>query len=281
MRRNDHAGSGSLGADGTVHWRGADRRAPLPTRVSGLPALPDSYTEVLDRGLAALELDLPRSVRTAIDDHVRLLIAWTTAINLTAIREPSEIARLHVVDSLAAVPVLRRAGASTAVDIGSGGGFPGLPIALALPARRGLLVESVSRKAAFLRAAVDVAAGGAANRVEVANERAEVLGRRPADREAWDAVTARAIGSLADLVELAFPLLRPGGCLVAWKRGDIAAEIEPARRAARALGGGAVDVRAAEAGGLLPDHRLVVVTKAGPTPDAFPRDPALRRRRPW
>jgi 16S rRNA (guanine527-N7)-methyltransferase len=114
----------------------------------------------------------------------------------------------------------------------------------------------------------------------VAGERAEALASEARHRERWPAVTARAVGSLAELVELAFPLLTVGGRLVAWKRGDIAAEVIGARRAAAALGGGTLDEVPVRVSGL-EGHLLVVVTKRGRTGAEFPRDPAVRRRQPW
>ena len=131
--------------------------------------------------------------RAAIDGHVRLLLAWTAAINLTAIRDPAEVAIAHVLDSLTAVPLLRAMGIDAFVDIGSGGGLPGLPLAIALPARRALLVESTGKKARFLETAVAAvmpeAQGGdvpgSDPPVDVAAVRAEALARDPAHRGAW------------------------------------------------------------------------------------------------
>ena len=212
----------------------------------------------------------------AIDDHVRLLLAWNAAINLTAIREPAEMALRHVIDSLTAVPLLRDAGGF--VDLGSGGGFPGMPLAAVLPVDRVALVDSVGKKAAFLAAAIEVA--GLSSRVGVAAARAEELASEARHRERWPAVTARAVGSLAELVELAFPLLAVGGRLVAWKSGNIAAEVVRAHYAVAALGGGSIDVEPVDVAGL-GGHRLVIVTKRGRTSADFPRDPAVRRRVPW
>jgi 16S rRNA (guanine527-N7)-methyltransferase len=119
-----------------------------------------------------------------------------------------------------------------------------------------------------------------ADRVTVATARAETLAGDPTHRERWPVVTVRAVAGLDELVELAFPLLAVGGVLVAWKRGDLAGELAAARRAADALGGGAIATeRVAVAG--LDDHRLVVVEKGGPTLPGWPRDPALRARHPW
>jgi 16S rRNA (guanine527-N7)-methyltransferase len=253
-------------------------REPLPTRVEDTPDLPAAYHDTLDAGLDALGLSLPPAARAAIDGHARLLLAWTTAINLTAIREPAEVARAHVLDSLTATALLRDRGIDRFADLGSGGGYPGLPLAAALPAGRALLLEPIAKKTRFLTTAID--ALGLGGIVEAAAVRAETLAADARHRGRWPAVTARAVGSLADLVELAVPLLVPGGVLVAWKRGDIADEVAAARRALTALGGGIVEGHPIELAGLT-GHRLVVVTGRGSTPAAYPRDPATRRRRPW
>jgi 16S rRNA (guanine527-N7)-methyltransferase len=173
--------------------------------------------------------------------------------------------------------VLRAAGIDSFLDIGSGGGYPSLPLASAV-AGEVMLVESVAKKARFLEAAV--VALGLAGRVSVAARRAEEVAHDPHQRERWPAVTARAVGSLADLVELAFPLLTTTGLLVAWKSEGVDAELAAARRATRALGGGELAVHPVPIERLA-GHRLVVATKRGRSPDAYPRDPAARRRRPW
>lgn len=251
------------------------QREPLPTRVEDLPALPPAYVDVLDAGLEELDLALDPAVRQAIDGHVRLLLAWTGYINLTSIREPADVALHHVLDSLSVLVPLRRRGIGRFVDIGSGGGLPGIPLAVALPAERALLVESVGKKAGFLEVAV--AALDLTGRVAVEPRRAEDVARDPRDRERWPAVTARAVAALPELVELAFPLLTPGGVLVAWKRGAIDAELDGAAAILDGLGGGRIEVLDAGLTGL-PGHRLVVVEKTGRTGDSWPRDPAVRRR---
>jgi 16S rRNA (guanine527-N7)-methyltransferase len=173
---------------------------------------------------------------------------------------------------------MRGRGITRFLDLGSGGGYPGLPLAVVLPAERALLVEPTAKKARFLETVVE--ATGLADRVDVAAVRAEALAADPAHRGRWPAVTARAVASLADLVELSFPLLAPGGVLFAWKRGDLVAEVAAAQRAIEALGGGALASVAVRVAGL-EDHRLVVVARRGRVPPGYPRDPAARKRRPW
>src|SRR3954452_3947420 len=253
-------------------------REPLPTRLADIPPLPSDYHDALDAGLEELALALPDAARAAIDGHARLLLAWTTAINLTAIRDPAAVAVAHVVDSLAALPVLREAGADRFIDIGSGSGYPAIPLAAAYPAVRALLLEPIGKKARFL--SVVAAATGLATTVEAAPVRAEALAADRRHRGLWPAVTARAVAPLPELVELAVPLLAPGGSLIAWKRGDITDEVAAAERALAALGGGSIELRPVSASGL-DAHCLAVVTARGDAPTAYPRDPATRRRRPW
>ena len=223
-------------------------------------------------------MEIAAGARDAIDGHVRLLLAWNEAINLTAIRDAADAATGHVVDSLTALPILRERSVETFVDLGSGGGFPGLPLAIALPSEQVVLVDSVGKKARFLDTVVRALALD--GRVATYTGRAEGLAREHDHRERWQAVTARAVASLPELAELAFPLLEPGGIFIAWKRGDIDAELAAAGRAVDALGGGTLDTRSVEARSL-PSHCLVVIRKDGRTPDRFPRDPAQRRRSPW
>jgi 16S rRNA (guanine527-N7)-methyltransferase len=278
-RRAD-AGSGVAQSAGAPEIAPPPVRDPLPTRVWGLPPLPAEYAEVLGAGLAALApypLRLPEPVRAAIDDHVRLLLAWNDAINLSGIREAGPIAREHVLDSLTALGPLRRAGIDEVVDLGSGGGYPGLPLALALPARRALLVESIGKKARFLETAV--AAVGAQGRIAVAATRAEAVAADPRHWGRWRAVVSRAMAELAELSELGLPLLARGGLLVAWKRLPVEEELAASGEAVARLGGHVRGCQAVAVPGL-EDHVLVLVEKVGPTPPGFPRDPAARRRRP-
>jgi 16S rRNA (guanine527-N7)-methyltransferase len=254
-------------------------REPLPSRVEGLPELPIEAQAVLDKGLATLGLtDLAGPARIALADHLRLLLAWNSAINLTAIRDPTEAARRHVLDSLTAVPILRERGIDAVVDLGSGGGFPGLPLAAVLPARRTLLVDSVAKKARFLETAAE--ALGLSDRVEAFAGRAEELAADRRHRERWPAVVARAIGGLTELAELGLPLLARYGVLIAWKRRDVLPELGAAERAVEILGGDPPIVVDVDPRLGLDRHVLVVVTKTDRTPAVYPRDPAERKRRP-
>jgi 16S rRNA (guanine527-N7)-methyltransferase len=220
---------------------------------------------------------LQPEAREAMDGHVQLLVAWNQAINLTAVRDPVEMARVHVLDSLAAVPLLAGLGVRAFLDLGSGGGFPGVPLSAALGAERVLLVDSVAKKVRFLATVIE--AVGLTRTTAAEQARAEALALDQRDREAWPAVTARAVAPLADLIEVALPLVAPGGVLVAWKGASAAAELAAAAPALRALRAGPARVLDAGVAGFA-GHRLVVVPRGGPIDPRFPRDPAERRRRP-
>jgi 16S rRNA (guanine527-N7)-methyltransferase len=260
----------------------------LPTDVGATPALDLVFNEILDRGLSDLALKLDATARGAIEGHVRLLLAWNQHVNLSGLRTSEQVARGHVLDSLIAVPALRALGVTqpALIDLGSGGGFPGLPLAVALPAGRAALVDSIGKKAAFLKVAATAAAHDSVP-IDVLAERAEDLAEEPDQREAWDIVTARAVGTLAEVAELGLPLAKTGGFVVTWKSAGPKAEkaqqeIADATRIIRAAGGDRpriVDLPAADALGL-PGHCLVVIDKIRPTPDGYPRAPGERRRRP-
>jgi 16S rRNA (guanine527-N7)-methyltransferase len=272
-------------------------RVALPHSVDATAPLDAVFAEVFERGLTQLGLILDASTRAAIEAHARLLLAWNEHVNLSGLRTAEQVARGHVLDSLVAVETLRGLGRArpSLLDLGSGGGYPGLPLAVALPARRAALVDSIGKKAAFLEVAAAAVSGAlraapapAKNPLEllVLAERAEDLANEHGQRETWDIVTARALGSVAEVAELGLPLVHVGGHVVCWKlagtASGLAAEIAAATRVIQAAGGGTarvVNLPAAAAVGLA-GHCLVVIRKRVPTPARYPRSPGERRRRP-
>jgi 16S rRNA (guanine527-N7)-methyltransferase len=222
----------------------------------------------------AARFSLPSGAPERLERLLELVAAEPQA--LTTVRDPAGAVEIHVADSLAAldVPAVRRAG--RIADLGSGGGYPGLVLALALPDAQVALVESVGKKAAFLeRAAVDLGL----DTVEVVPRRAEDW---PAGLARADVVTARALAPLAVLVEYAAPLLVPGGALVAWKGRPEAAEIADADVAAARLGMStptARDVPADLVRGA-ERRRLYLSSRVGDLPAGYPRRPGMARKRP-
>jgi 16S rRNA (guanine527-N7)-methyltransferase len=184
--------------------------------------------------------------------------------------------RVHVLDSLTGLEVPELAAAKRIADVGAGAGFPGLVLAVALPGAEVDLIESIARKCGFIERAA--AAAGIAN-ASVVNARSEAVAEE-SGREAYDAVTARAVGRLSTLAELASPLLREGGVLVAWKGKRDAGEEEEMDRAAAALA--MRPERILEVGDRAGSrHRhLHVIRKSGSTPADLPRRPGVAKKRP-
>jgi 16S rRNA (guanine527-N7)-methyltransferase len=184
--------------------------------------------------------------------------------------------RVHVVDSLTGLEVPEVQIAGRIADVGAGAGFPGFALAVALPQAQVDLIESVGRKCEFMRRAIEAA--GIAN-AAVHNARSEDWAAS-AGREAYDVVTARAVGRLSTLAELASPLLKPEGVLVAWKGKRDADEEQQLERAVDALAmspEAILDV-GDRAGS---EHRhLHVIRKTGPTPESLPRRPGMAKKRP-
>jgi len=217
-------------------------------------ALPQAAREQLEKVLDLLAEERA-SVSSVVDER-----AW----------------RVHVVDSLTGleVPELRAAG--HIADVGAGAGFPGLVLAVALPETQIDLVESVGRKCEFMQRAIEAAGVGNAT---VLNTRSEDLASG-AGRDAYDVVTARAVGRLSTLAELASPLLKPNGVLVAWKGKRHPDEEEQLANAAEDLAMGPEQILDVgnRAGS---EHRhLHVIRKTGPTPPNLPRKPGIAKKRP-
>jgi 16S rRNA (guanine527-N7)-methyltransferase len=187
--------------------------------------------------------------------------------------------RVHVEDSLSGLALVGTP--ERVADVGAGAGFPGLVVAAALPATRVDLIESVGRKADFIERAI--AAGGFENATAIAARSEEWAQRDPPDggAGAYDVVTARAVGRLATLAELASPLLRDGGVLVAWKgRRDPEEEAE-LERAAADLAMRPGEIRAASGAAGFEHRHLHVIAKAGPTPSGLPRRAGIAKKRPF
>jgi 16S rRNA (guanine527-N7)-methyltransferase len=232
----------------------------------------------LAREAARLGLELSSEQIAVCERYAQELIERNTSVNLTAITEPVDIAHKHFLDSWTAFGARRWLGSERVIDVGSGAGFPGLALRIAKPALRVTLVESVTKKARFLE---ETSALLGLSDVEVRNERAEALAHERRDR--YDVATARAVGSLGQVIEYLLPFLRVGGDAIVWK-GRTEQEMTGARKAATAIGGeitALVSTADLGVGDLLPGRNLVVIRKTRPTPARYPRSAAEARRRPW
>jgi len=209
--------------------------------------------------------------------HAEMVLAANTRVRLTAITSWEEILIKHILDCLFPLVLDDRLSAGlTVADLGSGGGYPGLALAIAAPGSSFVLIEATNKKAVFIRETAD--AIGLAN-VTVWPRRAEEAGWN-AGRGFFDIVTARAVADLPVLTELAHPLLRTGGILMAWKGPEAAVEIEGAGRAFARLGAEIAAVHAYELPQQMGRRSLVIVRKTQATPDGFPRRPGMAEKKP-
>jgi 16S rRNA (guanine527-N7)-methyltransferase len=225
----------------------------------------------IKQAAAAFGADLEGSLGVALARFLELLLSTNRSFNLTAITDLDAAWPRHVLDSLSLLPSLSADPAlQHIVDVGSGGGLPGLPLALALPGRSFTLLEATGKKATFL---AEVSRELGLSNVTVVNERAEVFGQG-AGRTRFDAATARALSRMPVLLELTLPLLRVGGVCLALKGEQAQAEIDEAQRALALLGG---EVREARR---TPTGTIVIVDKLRPTPARYPRRPGEPKRSP-
>jgi 16S rRNA (guanine527-N7)-methyltransferase len=198
----------------------------------------------------------------------RELLDWNARFNLTAIRDPQEMRIKHFLDSLTCQMAFRGQPPTRLCDIGTGAGFPGLPLKILYPDMRLTLVESIGKKLTFCQhAAESLGLSG----VEFLNTRAEDIGRLRGHREAYDWVTARAVANLPVLCEYLLPLVQPGGSMLAQKGSSAPMEARAAEKAIRVLGGGPAELIPVQLPGLADERWLVVVKKEKPTPAAYPR----------
>jgi 16S rRNA (guanine527-N7)-methyltransferase len=219
-------------------------------------------------------LPLSQSQLRALEQVLELLAEERASVS--SVTKPGQAWKAHVEDSLTGLEVTELAEASRISDIGSGAGFPGLVLAVALPHARVELIESVGRKCEFIQRAIDAA--GIAN-ATVRNSRSEEIAASAA-RESYDVVTVRALGRLSTLAELASPLLAESGVLVAWKGKRDPGEEQQLERAATQLAMNPeriLDV--GDRAGSRHRH-LHVLRKCGPTPTDLPRRPGIAKKRP-
>lgn len=211
------------------------------------------------------------------DRYAALLVEWNRKMNLTGITDPEGMLIKHFVDSLTAAPFLPSDPFSL-IDVGTGAGFPGVPLAILRPDCTLTLLDSLQKRLTFLEA-VCTALNLPARRIHA---RAEDAGRRPELRERFDVATARAVAPLPLLCEYCLPFVRPGGCFVALKGPDAPAETEAAARALRELHGEVTQTAALTLPAEEPLHRQVLtIRKKSPTPDKYPRPSAKIAKHPW
>jgi 16S rRNA (guanine527-N7)-methyltransferase len=233
----------------------------------------------LAEGTKRLRLGVSPDQLEAFRAYMEEMEAARPSLRLTALTDPEAVQRRHFLEPLALLVALEEMGplGEAAIDIGSGAGFPGLPIKIVRPGLTLTLLEAHGRRAAFLQRLVQrLGLKG----VTVINSRAEELAHDPDHREAYELALARALAPLPVLIELALPFLTVGGLLAAPKGSGARREVQDAVAALRACGGLVESLRPLQVPGAETAPTLVVVRKTSGTPNHFPRRPGIPAKRP-
>jgi 16S rRNA (guanine527-N7)-methyltransferase len=222
-------------------------------------------------------LRLTGSQLSAFGRYADELVAWNERVNLTAITEAGSIETRHFLDSLTCLTAMGGMPGGRVIDIGTGAGFPGIPLKIAHPQLRLTLVEATGKKAEFCR---HVVGRLGLEGVDVIHGRAEDIGHSPEHRETYDWALARAVAVLPVLVEYLLPLLRIGGRAIAQKGETGPAEAQTAERALRLVGGRVGQILPVELPGVAEPRFLIVMEKVARTPETYPRRPGVPAKKP-
>ena len=213
----------------------------------------------------------------ALMNYERELLDWNQKFNLTAIRDAEGIRTKHFLDSFSCVLAWKGNPPSRLVDVGTGAGFPGLPLKILYPAMRLTLVESVGKKARFCRHIVDEMK---MEGVDVLTVRAEEVGQMAAHREQYDWAVARAVADLPVLAEYLLPLLQVSGHMLAQKGVSGPAEVHKSEQALKMLGGQMRQLIPVTLPGVADERYLVVIDKVAATPGQYPRKSGIPAKKP-
>jgi 16S rRNA (guanine527-N7)-methyltransferase len=224
-----------------------------------------------------LEIELSENQRRQFNQFFELLVEWNKHMNLTGIVEYDEVLSKHFFDSLTCIKGLEDWANKKVIDVGTGAGFPGVPMKIAIPTLEITLLDSLSKRINFLGA---VAGELGLENVELIHGRAEDYGQNSAYRETYDAAISRAVADLSVLSEYVLPFIKVGGVFVAQKSLGAKEEIESSTNAIKILGGQIRDIIEVKVPGIDIVHSLVVIEKVESTPAKYPRKAGKPTKKP-
>lgn len=222
-------------------------------------------------------IELNESQISNLATYERELLDWNSRFNLTAIQDPEKVRVKHFLDSFTCLKVMKETSMDRVVDVGTGAGFPGIPIKIACPEINLTLVESVKKKADFCQHIIEKLK---LENVDIINERIEVYGHSKEHREKFDWAIARAVAIMPTLVEYLIPMVRVGGNILAMKGEDAHIEANNAESAIKVLGGQLKQLVPVTLPGVADVRHLIVLGKIAATPDNFPRRVGVPSKRP-
>lgn len=224
--------------------------------------------DILSQGLADMGISPPQGAVDKLCRYGELLLEQNRVMNLTAITEPEQVARLHFLDSAALLTWGGGMAGKTVVDVGTGAGFPGMVLKILEPSLSLTLVDSMGKRVSWLE---KVCKALSLDNVRCFHARAEELALDPEFRDRFDIATSRAVAAFPALCELCLPYVAPGGVFLAMKSVESDTEVESGQNAAKRLGGKALPPTDYPIPGTDVTHRIVGVEKLSPTPKGYPR----------
>ena len=236
-----------------------------------------SKFHILEDGCQAFGVTLTEKQIEQFEKYYELLVEWNKVMNLTGITEFDEVMQKHFVDSVAAAEYVEMEKINSLIDVGTGAGFPGIPLKIVYPHLQVTLLDSLNKRIKFLDEVVDnLGLIG----IETVHGRAEDAAKKAEYREQFDLSVSRAVANLASLTEYCLPFVKAGGYFIAYKSGDIDAEAEGAKRAVSLLGGRIESVEKMTLPGTDIERSFVFVKKEKPTPKKYPRKAGLPSKEP-
>ncbi len=226
------------------------------------------FKEELAKAAAEYGISLSDTQMEQYNRYFELLVEWNEKINLTAITEPKEVAIKHMIDSITAYDENLFKDGTTVIDVGTGAGFPGLPLKIFCPEIKLTLMDSLNKRIKFLQTVVEELG---LKEVECVHARAEEGARNKKYRESFDIAVSRAVARLPILCEYCLPFVKKGGHFIALKGMQYHDEAEEAAKAIKVMGGSRTEIRPVKLPELDDKRAVITITKTMPTPKAYPR----------
>lgn len=231
--------------------------------------------QIIDQGMdqlahAMAELGIPCSEKVLRQFGIYMdgILEWNEKVNLTSITQPQEFIKKHYIDSLLSVGCREFQQARRIIDVGTGGGFPGIPLALAAPDKEFVLMDSLSKRIKIIK---ELCQRAEIRNVTAIHARAEDLARNREHRQRYDLCVSRAVANIATLSEYCLPLIKKGGWFLAYKGPDTDEELKAGKKAIKLLGGQVMREEKADLKDFELNHKIIFIKKTGETPSKFPR----------
>lgn len=230
-----------------------------------------------EKSLEKLNIHLNEKQMFQFMKYYEMLIETNKVMNLTAITEYDEVVDKHFIDSLSLIQAIDLNQPLKVIDVGTGAGFPGIPLKIAFPKLKIVLLDSLNKRINFLNRVIETLE---LTDVETIHGRAEDFGRNPQYREQFDLCVSRAVANLSTLSEYCVPFIQVGGHFIPYKSGKVQEELETSRRAVTLLGGHIADCLSYSLADTDMERTLVIIEKINPTKKAYPRKAGKPSREP-